>query len=146
MEVINKAFSTETDKANFRSELDNALKKRKALKEDTRDNRASKLQREFFDDVSNAEAKPVTENVFLEKDIMNVTYDSNHEGQQGIEEILNGSENEEVLDNLGKARANRMSENIDKVHIVVQYEFQNKNRQMEDLVQMIKLEKDTSKV
>ena len=207
MEVIKKEFSAETEKENFRSELDNALKKRKAPKEDTRDDRTRKILRdgsEFFDDVSNAEAEPVTEDVVLEKEILNVR--SNHMTQimkvkqeisqqitldeaseneiieedisfprgvkmqlvqsiiedsteedtikganvpvteTPIEELLGGSENEVVLENLGKAMATRMSMNIDKVHKVVQHEFQNKTRQMEDLAKKIEVEKDNVKV
>ena len=207
MEVIKKEFSTETEKDNSRSELDNALKKRKAPKEDTRNDSTRKILRdgsEFFDDVSNAEAEPVTEDVVLEKEILNVR--SNHmiqimkvkqeisqqitlneasenavieedisfpQGVQmqlvqsliedsteedtiknanvpstdsSIEEHLDGSENEVALENLSKAMANRMSVNIDKVHRVVQHEFQNKNRQMEDLAKIIELEKENCKV
>ena len=40
-----------------------------------------------------------------------------------IEELLDGV----VLENLSLAMANKMSDNFEKVHKVVQYEFQNKN-------------------
>merc|ERR1712129_258088 len=143
----------EADKETFMAQLENNSRKRKSLvvEEEAR-SRASKVFRDasqFFDDDSNAEAEPTTEEVVVEKEVLNrekltvkheiseqIALDVEKYDKAGatVEELLVDSDEDFRIEQLGDAITVQAEKNVDNLQKVIKYTLDQKDKEIKALM------------